>query len=181
MSQRSKRAGVLLIAVGLAVLLVVPSATGRNVAITGKLHAQDGTFVDTNSSISMTVVVKRGKPRKLKNVSVTYSYECVGSTGTESTGTATAKFRKPIYIHWKPGSSPDRVDFQHREIIPDSDDAGNTRDGERFIQGDVTRRGGRAWGQLSLTFDNYLCANQQSFYSAPLGSGVPPRGKTRAP
>ena len=176
-NQRSKRAGLLLIAVGLAVLLAVPSATAKNVTITGKLHAEGGDLVDQNSSISMTVVVKRGKPRKIKNVSVTYSYLCDDGT---IIGTATAKFKKTIDVNWKPGISPDRVDFEHREKIPDGDDPGNTRDGERFIQGDVTKRGGKAWGYLFLTSDNYICVNDQSQFSAPLGA-APPRGKPPRP
>ena len=166
----------MLVAVALAVLLVVPSATGRKVEITGKLHAEDGENVDKNSSISMTVVVRGGKPRKLKNVSVTYTAACdVG--GELETRTAKATFAETIDINWKPGVQSDRVDFRHRERFPDSDDAGNTRDGERFIQGDVTKRGRRATGQIFLTFDNYLCGNVLDHYSAPLRRGDPPRGK----
>lgn len=158
----------MVVAAGLAVFLVVPSATGRKVEITGKLHGSDGETVDKNSSISMTVVVRDGKPRKLRNVSVTYTAECDVGGGELETRTAKAKFAETIDINWERGIAPDRVDFEHREKFPDSDDAGKTRDGERFIQGDVSKRGRWATGQIFLTFDNYLCGNNFSYYSAPL-------------
>ncbi len=177
MSQRSKRAGLVLIAVGLAVLLVVPSATGRQFTITGKLHSLDREFVDQDSKISMTVIVRNGKPRKLKNVSVTYSYDCDGYEGAE--GVATASFARTIDINWKPGFGlQDSPDFDHREKIPDGPDPGTIRDGERSIEGQVTRRGRRAAGQIWLTFDNYMCGSMLGFFSAPLAEG-PPRKSPR--
>ena len=47
----------------------------KKVTISGKLGVP-GVAIDEASAISMTVIVKGGEPQKIKNVLVTYSYEC---------------------------------------------------------------------------------------------------------
>ena len=123
----------------------------KKVSISGKL-GDPAVTIDEPSSISMTVIVKRGGPQKLKNVSVTFSYECADQP--PRTGVATYTFPEPIDVEFEPGSSPDRVDFEY--------EAG----GYTGIFGDVTRKGSRAFGQVFVGLENDFCANKLSDFTA---------------
>ena len=153
--------GLALIAIPLAGFGAMAGAAGKGkkkakvVTISGKLQSELGTnaYVDQASSISMKVIVKRGEPQKIKNVLVTFSYEC--SDQPPRTGVATFAFPEPIDVDFEPGSSPDRVDFEWQ---PPSGGTG--------LFGDVTRKGRSAFGQVFVGLENDFCANNLAYFRA---------------
>ena len=125
----------------------------KKVTISGKLGVP-GVAIDEASAISMTFIIKGGEPQKLKNVTVTYSYEC--SDNPPRTGVAYYKFPEPIDVDFEPGSSPDRLDFEWQP----------PQGGFTGLFGDVTRKGTRAFGQVFIGFENDFCGNNLSDYAA---------------
>jgi len=144
-------------------LAVAAGAGAKTVSLTGALgYDTNGPYVsggfdplDGASSVSMDVVVKKGRARKVKNISVTYTYECLD----DREGVDWVRFPGSIRIKRDYGgvgpgfeSKPGGYDI----LVPG---------GKRvYLWGQVSRRGKKVSGQIFVNDRDYECWNTFAGY-----------------
>ena len=108
-------------------------------AATAKTNTLSGTFPeDSAGAIQLSVVIKNKKPKKVKDVSASYTYRCVDSEDNLTSSTITG----PV-----PGTFKIQKDSQGRYRW-----SGETADGDRTLNfnGKVDKKGKHATGSLGV-------------------------------